>query len=208
MAEEVDVHSRGAMERRSNFADDQAAADDEPEDDAAIVKALREQIKAEGGGDFAKSKAKAMSQKRNLRVAAEAVGVDVDKEEDDSARRKWNLSSRDEGAKQPRKAGGRRDGLAAAIQRYEEEVGPARRKRPLRRGFVTALVLLVLGAGVFMARDQIVEAYPPAAPYLEQYASYVQDGRVMAEELYAEYQPVVMAKIAEFTGEGDAAATE
>jgi|GEM_PF-5647202 len=196
VAEEIDVQNRD-YDRRGSFADDTAAVE---EDDTDIIKSLRKQIKAEGGGKIDKN-APAKSQKRNLRDAAEAVGVDVDAVEDDeSDRRKWNLSSH-ETARAGGKSG-RRDGLREALERYEDEVGSMRPRRRVRKGFLAAVVLVILGAGVYMARDQISEAVPQAAPYLDQYAQAVDDARLKAEEIYVEYQPIIMGKITELTGGG------
>ncbi|WP_157966224.1 zinc-ribbon domain-containing protein [Oceanibium sediminis] len=178
-----------------------APEEDDEDDDEAILAALREQIAAEGP---VQQSSDAKSQKRNLRVAAEAVGIDVDAVEDDKERRKWNLDK-----KPSTPVPGRRDGLAEALQRYEEEVGPRRERSGggLKTGFIAALVLVAIGAGVFAFRADIAGAYPPAAPYLDQYAELVQQGRVKAEALYAEYSVVVMDKIADLQG-GDEAAAE
>lgn len=196
--DEVSARDKGKS-RDTAFVD---RSDDDEDDDEAILAALREQIAAEGP---VQKTSDAKSQKRNLRVAAEAVGIDVDEVEDDSKRRKWNLDKRETaGSASSRASSGRRDGLAEALQRYEEEVGPRRERRGgLKKGFIAALLLIGIGAGVHSFQAEIVEAYPPAAPYLEQFDGLVQQGRVQAEALYAEYSVVVMDTIAEMQGGGE-----
>lgn len=190
------------IEMRRSFADEQ---EDEDDDDEAILAALREQIKAEGGP--VDSGGPALSQKRNLRVAAESVGVNVDAQEDDSSRRKWNLEER--ATSEAAASSGRRDGLKAALARYEEEVGPRRaRGGGLKKGFLAALILVGIGVGVHQFQGEIVEAYPPAEPYLEQFNGYVAQGRLQAETLYAQYAPMVMEKVSELTAGGDETAAE
>ena len=174
-----------------------------------IRAALREQVKAEGG-DFEKelSKEDQKSQKRNLRKAAEAAGVEVTQE---VVRDRWKaLKDASEGKLSGKAPPGRPNRLAEALKNYEESSGGSRgRSRAGRNGFVFGLVACIAGLAVYLTQDQIAEAYPPAAPYLEQFDTMVDRGRGTVEDLYAEYSVVVMAKIDEFTADdGEAAPAE
>ena len=161
-----------------------------------ILSALRQQIQAEGG-DFEKDKgSEGQSQRRNLRKAAEAAGIDVDAKEE--VRSRWNFSGEKGNDNSPA-----RSKLAEALRDYEE-MAP-RRRGGMRMGFIAALVLLGIGAGVYAMKDQITEAVPQAGPYLDTYAGLVDQGRDTAEGLWAEYGVMVMAKISEMTEGGEEA---
>lgn len=182
---------------RSAVAEEMAAQDDSLTD-KDIVRALRQQISAEGGGNFEKEKkASGASQKRNLRAAAEAAGIDVDTPDDTASRRRWGQMDDLSG---PAPQAQSRSGLSAALKDYEAEARPRRRRRGGRLGTVLAILIGGIAAGGYIAKPQIVEAYPPAEPYLDQLADYVDQGRVVAEGLYIEYMPVVM----DLVGEGRA----
>lgn len=179
------------------------------EDDDDILASLRAQIALEGG-DF-ETKGEAKSQKRNLRAAAEAFGVDVDDAEKEEAkraeRRKWKLDEKESDAgtvpagRQAKASSGRKDGLARALRQYEEEMqSQERRPRGMRRGFLLGLCLVVIGGGVYIMRDEFAGAYPPAAPYLDAFAQKVDEGRRKAEEIYGKYQPAVMEQVDRVTG--------
>ncbi|MHA3976391.1 zinc-ribbon domain-containing protein [Halovulum sp. GXIMD14794] len=171
-----------------------------PEEEEDILASLREQIAAEGG-DFEKDSGPAKSGRRDLRKAAEAVGVEVaDATEEEKKARKWDLEKHEQDRERYSQAGGRRDPLARAIQSYEAEAQP-RRRGGIRAGFITALVLVAIAVGVHQFRGEISEAYPPAEPYLAQYDGAVEDARVQVEALYAEYSVVVKDQIAGMTGE-------
>jgi len=182
-------------------ADDDAGYRENAESEDEILASLRAQIAAEGGGEFDK-KGPAKSGRRDLRKAAEAVGVQVaDTEDEAEQKRKWDLEALERERARNSAASGRRDPLARAIQAHESESAP-RRRGGLKAGFVTALVLVVAAAGVYLFQAEIAEAYPPAAPYLAQYDALVDQARTQVEALYAEYSVVVMDQIAQFTGDG------
>jgi len=169
-----------------------------------IRAALREQVKAEGG-NFEKdlSKDEQKSQKRNLHKAAEAAGVEVTEQ---VVRDRWkSLKDASEGKLRQKDAPGR-NRLAEALKSYEETADRGR-GRAGKVGFWFGIAASIAAAGVYIAQDQIGDAVPAAVPYLDQYATMVDQGRDTVEDLYAEYSVVVMAKIDEFTA-SDTAATE
>ncbi|MEM9778761.1 MAG: hypothetical protein AAF813_02505 [Pseudomonadota bacterium] len=187
--------------------------DGESEED--ILAALRAQI-AEEGGDFEKGDA-AQSQRRNLSRAAESAGVSIEdpKMEAKKASR-WGFNMDESTTEDTAPAAG----LAAALrelEKVEKPKGRAARKvakradrvrartEPTQRrgsmipGFVIAVVVVGLGATAYAMRAEIEEAYPPAAPYLEQMSGYVSEGRLMVEETYVEYRPVAEGLITQAT---------
>ncbi len=181
--------------------DELAAQSGESEED--ILAALRAQI-AEEGGDFEKGDA-AMSQRRNLAKAAESAGVEIGSAtETEGTSRRWgvNLDEDDTPA----------TGLSAALKELEKAPpsrrAPGQRRSGMRAGFVTAVVLVGLGVGAYLLQDRIIEGYPPAEPVVAQVNGYVDQGRTKVEELYAEYQPIVMGMIADLTSGSEEAAAE
>jgi len=203
--------SRRKIERR-----EETPADDE------ILSALREQIEKEGG-DF-EGDAPSKSQKRDLAKAAESAGIAVSDSEQPSDRR-WNVALDDHddqanAARGRRRGGGKntrqnnkraqKDGLAAALR--DLEASEQHRGITLRHGFATAVLIAVIGGGIYMFQDNIARAYPPAAPWLDRYDQLVIQGRSGAETLHAEYRPQVEglidragAMIRALTSEGEAA---
>ena len=170
-----------------------------------IRAALREQVKVEGG-DFEKEIKKKKdkdvdkSQKRNLRKAAEAAGIEVDKE---VVRDRWqSLKDASEGKLRDKADArtGRPNRLTEALKHYEESSRPrGGRGRAGRAGFALGLVAAAAALVVYLMPERITDIYPPAAPWLDQYTQTVNQTRDQVESLYAEYSVVVMAKIDEFT---------
>ncbi|WP_233416686.1 zinc-ribbon domain-containing protein [Halovulum marinum] len=210
-SERLDAEERSALARA---VEDELAArgDEDPDDDDTttnaptsededeIVAALRAQIAAEGGRFDDKGPAK--SGRRDLRKAAEAVGVSVAEAADEAERkRKWDLEAHERERQRRAAASGRRDPLARAIQSYDTE--PVRRRRgSVMAGLVTALVLVAAASAVYLYQNEIARAYPPAEPWLAQYDTAVEQARTEVEALYAEYSVVVKQQIAQLTGDG------
>lgn len=184
-----------------------AADADGEENEEELLAALRAQIEAEGG-DFEKGDA-AQSQRRNLDKAAQSAGIALDRPEDTADKpRRWGISVPDAAAEAAPATG-----LAAALKELEA-TPPARGSAAaggghgLRNGFIAALLIGAIGGGVYTMQDRIVEAYPPAEPILAQMNGVVDQGRTQVETLYAEYQPMVMGMIADFTAPAEDAPAE
>ncbi len=201
LARAVDEELAAQREAAAFVDDDEDDAGQITESEEEILATLRAQIAAEGGGEFDK-KGPAKSGRRDLRKAAEAVGVQVAETEDEAEqKRKWDLEALERERVRNSAASGRRDPLARAIQSHESQVAP-RRRSGMNAGFATAMVLVGAAAGIYLYQAEIADAYPPAAPYLAQYDSAVDQARTQVEALYAEYSVVVMEQIAQLTGDG------
>ncbi len=196
---------------------------DEPVADDDILSQLREEI-AKEGGNF-EDGGPTMSSKRNLEKAAQHAGIAVDDQPGPTGRRSDVFPDDDKRAsdkgkgrrsrrsdKKPKREKRPRSGnLAAALR--DIDAAEKRASMGFRHGFLTAVIVVMLGSGVYMFRGDIAEAYPPAAPWLAQYDELVIQGRIQAETLYVEYRPVVQdlinqasAAVGELTSGGEPAA--
>ena len=172
---------------------------------------LREQIAIEGG-DFEAQDGPALSQKRNLKKAAESVGIEV---EGGEAGGTDVVSKSGEGSeKKKRRFGGlvgmekddpAKTKLAAVLEEYES-VAAAERSGHMRAGFLTAIVVCAAGAGLYVGKDSIAGAYPPIGPYLEMFAGYVDIGRDQVASLYEQYGADAIAQITNAASTGEAPA--
>lgn len=175
----------------------------EPVADDEILSQLREQIQKEGG-DF-EGDGPTKSSKRNLAKAAEHAGIAVgdqpspsgrswdapsDDAGDDSRQgRKWRRKekrAKPEPAKRQRRSRG--GNLAAALR--EVEVRNQRSSMGFRHGFLTAVIIAMIGSGIYMFQDDIAQSYPPATPWLAEYDRLVDQGRAQVETLYVRYAPM------------------
>lgn len=136
-------------------AQDEAIADEaEPDEDTELLKSLREQL-AEAGTDF--DSGPATSSKRSVVKAAESAGIPADELLADRSRK---VAASD-----------------ISIEFVEEMNKTRPKKRGIGGGLVTALILAGIAAGTYLFRGEIAEAYPPAAPVLDQYAMTVDKAR-------------------------------
>lgn len=178
VAEEIAVRDSGRTTQTEYNV--QPQSDGPSEDD--ILAALRQQIQAEGG-DFEKQQGPALSQKRNLKKAAETMGIDVDAVDDKP--RGTQVRKVVEEDEVPKKSEARSK-LQRKLQDYES-IAYAESRSQFRTGMWTAIAICVIGLGTYMGRDTIAETVPAAAPYLETYAGLVDQGRDRIEALYAQY---------------------
>lgn len=215
---------RGMLEADDASAKRKPAPSEDLVPDDEILSQLREQIEKEGG-DF-EGEGPGLSQKRNLAKAAQSAGIAVEDRRDGNDRR-WNLSmddrddndtpsdrgrrARGRGKKKAKDTSQRKGGLAEALR--ELEATQQRQGLGFRHGFLTAVIITMIGGGVYMFQEDIARSYPPAEPYLAQYNDMVIEGRAQTERLFVEYQPVVNdligqagAMVSDLTSGGDEAA--
>lgn len=189
LSEEERASLRAAVEEEIAVRDKVDTRRHEPEeedelDESTILASLREQIALEGE-DFDDGKA-AKSQRRNLKAAAEAVGISVS--DDEEQEKPTSRTQRTEGPKDPA-----RTKLAEALKEYEEE--RRERRKTGRIGFAVALVLCAVGLVAYLQKDAITNAYPQAGPFLESFAGLVDQGRDAVEDVYARYSPAITEQV-------------
>lgn len=136
---------------------------EDPDEDTELLKSLRDQL-AEAGNDEYDS-GPATSRRRSVVKAAESAGIPSDELLADRSKK---LKPTD-----------------ISLDFIEEFNETRPRKRRLRGGMLTALILAAILAGVYAFQAQIVAAYPPAAPYLAQYSEAVDKTRGGVENLAA-----------------------
>ncbi len=160
-----------------------AATTDEPDEDTELLKSLREQL-AEAGSDF--DSGPATSSKRSVIKAAESAGIPADELLADRSR-KVNPSD-------------------ISIEFVEEMNKTRPRNRGIGGGLITALILAGIAAGTYLFRGDITEAYPPAAPILDQYAMTVDKARGGVESLAAMIMELIENREAPIENSDEAAA--
>ena len=147
---------------KSGFDDDDIAEPaDETDEDSELLRSLRETLAEVTEDDY--EIGPATSRRRSVVQAAESAGIPTDELlADRTSKPKPTDISID----------------------FVEELNETRpRRRLMSRGKMTALILAAILAGVYFFQGKIAEAYPPAAPFLEQYTAAVDGARSGVESL-------------------------
>lgn len=86
----------------------------------------------------------------------------------------------------------RTQSMQQSIRELSEPAEAPKRRRSYSVGVYTAAILFLLALATYLLRDQISAYYPPAASWLQAYASLIDDARLFVQDLYAMARNFVM----------------